>query len=421
MKLSKQQQEIVDCNAKNIIVDAGSGSGKTRTLTEKVRKVLNDGVDPRSVVVITFTNLAADELKNRLKDVPNSDKCFIGTIHSYANKLLKKTGYEYEIFSEFHQNEFMKVLIPKYARYCSLDDYCLFVKYSNYVNKGYMSESELPYKFTDIKVYKEIRYLLGEESNYNYTETVKTLCEVNHILSFDDLLKLSTQYFNESKTVLEYLFVDELQDIGWLEYNFLKGLNANHNFWIGDDFQAIYQFKGGNVDIFLSIMHNKYWKAFYLTENYRTSKEIMDFANKIVRNAKDIIDKDCICMNKEKGCVKFNSKTQIESFVKSLDQNESWMFLTRTNKELNELSSKLKKLGVEFYSVNQPIESESERQKILSKYKIKLMTVHKSKGLEDDSVALYGKFPIKPTKDTDEYKVFYVGITRARTKCFLFL
>lgn len=421
MKLSKQQQEIVDSTSKNIIVDAGSGSGKTRTLTEKVRKILNDGVDPKSIVVITFTNLAADELRRRISDIPKSDKCFIGTIHSYANKLLKKTGYEYDIFSEFHQTEFMKALIPKYARYCTMDDYCLFVKYRNRVQRGTMSESEMPYKFTDIKVYKEIRYLLGEESNYNYTETVKTLCELNHIITFDELLRLSTSYFEDSKTVLEYLFVDELQDIGWLEYDFLKGLNATHNFWIGDDFQSIYGFKGGDVKIFLSIMNNPEWKTYYLTENYRTPKLVMNYANIIVSNAKSIIKKDCICMSKVKGELKFNSKSQIESFITSLDKNKNWTFLTRTNKELYELESKFKKLKVPYYSLQQPIESEEKRNQIMSDNKIKLMTVHKSKGLEDDNIAIYGKFPIKPTKDEDEYKVFYVGITRTKNKCIIFV
>lgn len=682
MQLSKQQQQIVDCTEKNIIVDAGSGSGKTRTLTEKVRQVLNSGVNPKSIVVITFTNLAADELKKRLNDVPGSNKCFIGTIHSYANKLLKKTGFEYDIFSEEHRDTFMKMLIPKYARYCTVDDYVLLLRLQKWVDKGLMNKSEVPYKFPDNKIYKELTYLLGEDNNYNYPETVVTLCKANHIISFDELLKLSTTYFEESKTVLEYLFVDELQDIGRLEYNFLKKLNARHNFWIGDDYQcqpagtivdtdsgekkiedivigdyvksydprtqelsfnmvsstqtsvtdsivrvvtevgmpeytpnhrcfarlncvsdestisvlflcrtttseyfigsayfriklneylftcghgeitdvwilakyshnsdcvdsaqlcaysygiplavpgvyteeskhtdirarvetllsaygkdinfpllskhtpmfsdnvievracnlipeimsliyvvpaynneykgivyreitdvclerktqevycievqntgtyvsdgfathnSIYAFKGGDVGVFLSLMKDPEWKAFYLTENYRTAQQIMNYANMIVAQADNIIKKDCICMNETVGEVKFNSKTQFESFIKSLDKNESWMFLTRTNKELYELSSKLKKLGVKFYSVMNAPESEAQKQKIMAENKIKIMTVHKSKGLEDDNIALYGKFPIKPIKDKDEYKVFYVGITRAKNKCVIFL
>ena len=111
--LSKIQEEIVTSKDSNIIVCAGSGSGKTRVLTERVKYVLENGADPKSVVVITFTNMAANELYTRLEDVPNSKNIFIGTIHAYANKLLKKTGYDYEIFSEYYQTLYMTALIPK--------------------------------------------------------------------------------------------------------------------------------------------------------------------------------------------------------------------------------------------------------------------------------------------------------------------
>ena len=705
MNLSDSQQKIIDCKDPNIIVDAGSGSGKTRTLTEKVRCVLQSGVDPKSVVVITFTNLAADELRRRLVDVPNSDKCFIGTIHSYANHVLRKTGKKYDIYSFEYELEFMKILIPKYSRYCSIDDYTLLLRLRKQQESGKVKASEIPYRFTDVKVYKELLYLLGEEQNYQYTETVKTLCKLNNIITFDELLELSTKYFDDSKTVLDYLFVDELQDIGYLEYNFLMRLKSKHNFFIGDDYQcqphgtlvtmedgsvkkiedvvcgdyvlsynrneghyyrksrtskgkvvksvqksisdtlihvscgnirtsytpnhrcyakinyteatkgyyvvymmenedgqfrigktqlflsygkhfgvrarmnmegavngwilkvcktdiesweceqicsykfgipqitwvdtatkygkdtvkrlyenlpdirqkadncltyfgrdikyplfikdknihfsklhitevracnlipeimsmavptydeehhkyyhtfydissvetekgvfdvyclevegtgiyvadgilthnSIYAFKGGDVNIFLSLMRNEDWASFYLTENYRTVQSILAYANMIVQKSNNIIKKDYICKNSQKGELKFETKTRIDNFIKSIPTNEDWMFLTRTNKELSILESIFKKCGVPYYCVRQAVESEEERQKILAKSNIKIMTVHKSKGLECDNVALYGKFPIKDTKDTDEYKVFYVGITRAKNKCCVFV
>ena len=136
-------------------------------------------------------------------------------------------------------------------------------------------------------------------------------------------------------------------------------------------------------------MKDPEWKEFYLTENYRTAQQIMNYANMIIAQADDIIKKDCVCKNETVGEVKFNSKTQLESFVNSLDKNESWMFLTRTNKELYELGAKLKKLGVKFYSVTNAPESEAQKNKIMAENKIKIMTVHKSKGLEDDNIALY--------------------------------
>ena len=242
MSLSKIQQEIVDSKAAKIIVDAGSGSGKTRVLTERVKRILQEGVNPKSVVVITFTNMAADELYTRLADVPKIKDCFIGTIHAYANKLLKKTGYNFEIFSEYYQTQFMTELIPKYANYCTVDDYVQFVKYERLVTAGKMPKSSIKDKFSSWKVYDELLGLLGRSSTRYFEQTVVSLCKANNILTFDELIKLATEYFESSNTNLEYLFVDELQDIGYLEYNFLMQLNATNYFVIGDDYQAIFGF-----------------------------------------------------------------------------------------------------------------------------------------------------------------------------------
>ena len=284
MKLSKQQEEIVKSPYNNIIIDAGSGSGKTRTLTERVRYVIEQGADSSKIVVITFTNMAANELKSRLKDTPKANNCFIGTIHSYATKLLVSQGLNFEIFSEVYQTQFMEELIGKYSYYATMEDYKQYVKCQKLVSQGRMRQSEVPQQFTDYKVYREILYLLGEQDSFSYPVTVKTLCKQNNIITFDELLEIATDKKN-SNTV-EYLFVDELQDIGYLEYNFLMGLNAKNNFFIGDDYQAIFGFKGGDVEIFLSLMRNPDWKSYFLAENYRTAKTILLYANSIIKNCK---------------------------------------------------------------------------------------------------------------------------------------
>lgn len=415
--LSDQQAKIVLSDAKNIIVDAAAGSGKTRTLTERVRYILECGVDPRSVVVITFTNMAADELYSRLSDEPNHKKLFIGTIHSYANKVLKKTGNNFEIFSELYQTQFMTGLISEYAKYCTQADYELFVKYSKMVDAGKLSKSELPTLFSSNKVYKELMYLLGEEDNYMYPETVKTLCKRNNIITFDELIKLATQYFSDTGTHIDYLFVDELQDIGKLEYDFLMSLNATNNFFIGDDFQSIFGFKGGNVGIFLSLMTGEDWTPFYLTENYRTASSILTFANTVIKKATNIIPKDVVGVRSEQGSLEFQSKSLVETFIKdNVKQDQDWFLLTRTNKEMYYIESILKKLEMEYYCFKQSNVSRKKLEEIMSKKCVKVMTVHASKGLEADNVLLYGKFPVVKTNDNDEYKVFYVGITRARNR-----
>lgn len=419
--LSKQQLEIVNSNAKNIIVDAGSGSGKTRTLVERVRRLLHDGVDPNSVVVITFTNLAADELISRLSDIPNYEKCFVGTIHSYAHKLLRKSGYDFDIFSEEYQTKYMKYLIDNgYAHRCTMDDYLKYLRLYKKATSGTISKSEIPNSFSNYSAYEELLILLGIVNNQSYKTTVKTLCKANNVITFDELLKLSTEYFNSTKTVLKYLFVDELQDIGCLEYNFLRGLNAENSFVIGDDYQELYQFKGGDVQIFLSLMENPEWEHFFLTENYRTAKNILRYANTVIRQAPNIIVKETIPMNENAGELKFYSKSQLDDVLKGVNENDDWLILTRSNRECGIVEAKLKELGKKFYCYKPSQVSDEQMVEIKSKPCIKVMTTHASKGGEAENVLVYGKFPANGrTSNPDEFKVYYVAITRAKNRCWI--
>ena len=96
--LDSQQEEAVHTRSSMALVVAGAGSGKTRVLTERVKFLLSDGVSPHSIIAITFTNMAAEEMKERLVDVPGIGDCFIGTIHSFANKIFKNSNIEYKLF-----------------------------------------------------------------------------------------------------------------------------------------------------------------------------------------------------------------------------------------------------------------------------------------------------------------------------------
>lgn len=420
MKLSKLQNEIVYSDAPKIIVDAGSGSGKTRVLTERVRRLLLEGVNPKSMVVITFTNTAANELKKRLYDVPGHDKCFIGTIHSYANSLLKKSSYEYEIFSEQHQTNFMKLLIARYALECKFEDYLRFLQYDRKVAAGHMDAEEV-FAFFEPAVYNELLCLLGRKYTVAYPETVYTMCKDNNVIFFDDLIKMATDWFQENNLSLEYLFVDELQDIGYLEYNFLMTLNATNCFVIGDDYQSIFGFKGGDVQIFLSLMENPEWKSYTLAENYRTAKNILLYANAIIKKASDIISKDIVIMRDEAGSLEFKSKAQLYDFLGTIKPGEDWFILTRTNKEMCSVDKMLYSHGIEHYCFKRSTVSAQELEEIMSRPCIKVMTVHAAKGLECDNVALYGKFPTRRFDNSDEVKVYYVGLTRAKNKCLVFV
>ena len=128
MNLDNTQEAIVNSNASKIIVNAGAGSGKTRVLIERIVRLLNDGIEPTSIVAITFTNMAADEMKKRISEYVDCTGMFIGTIHSFANTILKSSGEDYQLFTDETKSYYMSVLIKKYAKHLSYKKYLEFEK-----------------------------------------------------------------------------------------------------------------------------------------------------------------------------------------------------------------------------------------------------------------------------------------------------
>ena len=122
-KLDKSQKEIVNSKESHICVVAGAGSGKTRTLVERIRSLLQSGEDPSKFVCITFTRNAAQEMHERLADIPNSNKMFIGTIHSLAYKTMINKGKQPQLLTPDKEREFGEYLVKKYAKYITIDKY----------------------------------------------------------------------------------------------------------------------------------------------------------------------------------------------------------------------------------------------------------------------------------------------------------
>ena len=206
--------------------------GKTRTLIERVKRLLNDGIEPSNIVCITFTNMAAEEMKERLIDVQGIGDCFIGTIHSFANKIFKNSNENYKLYTDEIQDQFMTVLTNLYAKYLTMDKYFIYKDTKKKIDLGLLDEGELEVKLTPSELY-EINVFMGEIKNDEYKETIKTLCKKHNVITFDELLKKTTEYFKEITGKIEYLFVDEFQDIGKLEKDFFKALNAHNYFYIG--------------------------------------------------------------------------------------------------------------------------------------------------------------------------------------------
>lgn len=388
--------------------------GKTRTLIERVKRLLVDGVEPSNIVCITFTNMAAEEMKERLTNVEGIGDCFIGTIHSFANRIFKNSNENYKLYTDEIQDQFMTVLTNLYAKHLTMDKYFIYKEIKRKIDLGLLEEHELELKLLPSELY-EISVFMGEIKNDDYKENIKTLCKKHNVITFDELLEKTTQYFKDINGKIEYLFVDEFQDIGPLERDFFKALNADNYFYIGDEKQAIYGFKGGNVNYFLNLIESKNWKTYYLNNNYRCGQAIIELANRVIVQANDIINTQSICKSNNPGYTKIDSKHLIDQYLKSIKNYKDWFVLVRTNKDLAKLELKMNELNIPYVSFRKGEMSLNEMRQCMAEDKIKLLTIHTSKGLESKNVLLWGNFPIvqKPyLRNNDEVKVLYVGITR---------
>lgn len=412
--LDKNQQEIVDSNEPRIIVEAGAGSGKTRVLIERVKRLLKDGVEPSNMVCITFTNMAAEEMKERLVDVPGIGDCFIGTIHSFANKIFKNSNIEYKLFNEEIQDQFMSVLIALYGKFLTMPVYLKYKEYAKKVDMGLMEEEDIE-RFIDPNALYEIKVFLKNYRDKNYPENMNILCKRHNVITFDELLERTTKYFKEIDGKVEYLFVDEFQDIGPLEKKFFQALNADNYFYVGDEKQALYAFKGGNVNFFLNLIKSPKWKTYYLKNNYRCGQAILELATRVIVQADDVISYESICKSGKVGNTIVDSKYKIDEYLKNITNYKDWFVLVRTNKDLVKLEAKMREFEIPYVSFRKGEMTLDQMRNCMAEDKVKLLTIHTSKGLESPNVLLWGNFPIRQKpylRNNDELKVLYVGITR---------
>jgi DNA helicase-2/ATP-dependent DNA helicase PcrA len=429
LNLSIEQELAVKTTEPKVLVIAGAGSGKTRVLTERVKYLINNGVEPSSIVAITFTNMAADEMKERLVDVQGIGDAFIGTIHAFANQIYKASGEHFQIYNDEFENEVHKYLIDKYCKFLTFSAFLIYKDMQVKCEQGLISEERVhevlkPSQWAELQAIRGIHDYSKKNDKKNvyskdYPEDVISVCKDRGIITFDELLYHATRYFETLDTAIEHVLVDEFQDIGRLEYSFITALNAVNYFFVGDDWQAIYGFKGGNVAIFTGLIDNVEYTKYYLQENYRNNRNIIDLAAKVIDQVPNRIHKDIISTKNTEGIIKIASKDKFDqcvSLVKETGNYKDWFILVRTNKLLVEIASMLDQSKIPYSSFKKSSLTLKEMREELEKDSVKLLTVHTAKGLESKNVILVGNFPIiEPSykKNFDERRVMYVGITRA--------
>lgn len=430
IKLDKQQSAAVKTTANKAIVVAGAGSGKTRVITERMTYLSSKGVDMSGVVCITFTNMAADEMKERLVEVPNIGDAFVGTIHAFAHRVMRDSGKYFKIMDKDILAKYHNYLINKYCKfltwerwlqYSDLEDRVAACKESEYVLKNFLEPSEMA----------ELILINADipQDPKNYPETVATKAKKDSVITFEELIRLATAYFETLGSFPSHVLVDEFQDVGRLEWNFVQSLNAENYFLVGDDYQAIYSFKGGNVGIFKGLINSEEWTTHFLETNYRNSKAVFGISEIVIDQVSDRIVKKSKLKSGLEGSVEVykdrKDHEKLIDFIGTIPEEEfkDWFILTRTNKEIHEIEGMLDELLIPCVTFKRSDMGLNEIRNLLNYNGIKILTVHSAKGLESNNVVLTGNFPVKIsgyTKQQEERRVMYVGITRAKDKLVIF-
>lgn len=297
INLSPKQSEIVNLREGAFLVQASAGSGKTRVLTERVKKLLED--NSSKILAITFTNKASEELKERLSlDKIKNKNIFIGTFHSFCQSILESRFkiLGFQKMPHIFEDESDRIEIVEDA-IKSIPYFTELYKKKDIKQKSSFKSNILDFISEVKRTLVEPEDLLTEEEDEHYITLFNEYQDIlrsNNAIDFDDLILLTYKLFMNNESVqnlysqsYNYIFVDEGQDLNKAQYYLLKslcGINIKNVMIVGDPNQSIYGFNGSTPEY----MQKHFFEDFNaqkitLDENYRCSKKVIDAANKLMQ------------------------------------------------------------------------------------------------------------------------------------------
>ncbi|PWC08922.1 ATP-dependent DNA helicase [Mycoplasmopsis arginini] len=322
-KLNKQQKEAVEHNEGPLRIIAGAGSGKTRVLTYKISYLVDElGINPSRILALTFSNKAANEMKQRVVTmIDNPSKLpIISTFHAICAKILRKEihllGYEndFQILDEIDQRAILKSV------YSELEITNNEFSYNSIISYIQNKKNSL-FDFLNIENEQENSSMSPEERKAIETKELiykhyQERLQRSKALDFDDLLVFVYTLFYDPKYEniankwakrFDYLLIDEFQDTSVIQYKILQKLCSTNNLTIvGDPDQTIYSWRNADINIIINF-HKDYPDALTvkLEENYRSTKKILYHANKLIQKNKLRLEKKLFTENEEGEDVEF--------------------------------------------------------------------------------------------------------------------
>jgi DNA helicase-2/ATP-dependent DNA helicase PcrA len=395
MNYSKEQEEIIfdQSNFKQVI--AAAGSGKTSTMIALVETVLNKKqIAEESILLITFTRKATNEIKERLEAKIGKNRVKIYTFHAYCFYILKKYNPEFnkekiQIIEDEERKLFLRNFFIKEKFKVGGIPYELLLGSTDRFLKTYFPELEMELE----RAYKEYKIL-------------------NSKLDFNDLVRIYLEGLKEKMTwaieaskEVQFVIVDEFQDTDFEQLEWLQLLSPSKLTVVGDDWQAIYGFRGATSEPFLKF--NTYFpetKKFFLKTNYRSLKEIIHVSSIPLSKNKSNIKKKVQEYRKGKanlGKFKINSEEDILSIIKWIQKYpKEYILLCRSNFRIHYFNQ----LGIPEKNT---------------------MTIHAAKGLEFDTVFVdlsSGWNAMNKSDSTfieEERRILYVALSRAKNSLYL--
>jgi len=374
-ELNDDQKKAVLHKNGPLIVIAGAGSGKTRVLTYRIVHLINEGVDPFNILALTFTNKAAKEMKKRISQSVGDSiakNIWMGTFHSVFARILRSEAsfIGYPTSFTIYDTQDSERLVSNIIKELKLNK-------DNYKAKQIRNRiSSLKNNFISPEKYYSVPELVEQDKISKREEFVTIYKRYNDrcfkasAMDFDDLLLKTNELLNKFPEILSkyqdkfrYIMVDEYQDTNYSQYLIIKSLSDRYENLcvVGDDSQSIYSFRGANIDNILNFKkHYPNCSTYKLEQNYRSSNNIVQCANSLIKKNQFKLDKTIWTSNEDGDKILVN-KSQTDSdegrFIASsifqeknneyLD-NSAFAVLYRTNAQSRSIEDALRKINIEY-------------------------------------------------------------------------
>ena len=329
-ELNNQQKEAVNCSEGNKLILAGAGSGKTKVLTCRVAKLIQDfNIKPSNILALTFTNKAANEMKQRIENLLriSSQGLWFGTFHGICRRFLKihwqDAGIS-EFFTILDSQDQLRI-IKRVIKSRNLDEKIYDPKaLQSFINsrkdKGERVSKSSGKDDTYRDIFRDYEEARIQTKSLDFADLILTTYET--LKNKPELLK----YYNNR---FQHIMVDEFQDTNTLQFNLLKTLNGEKGslYAVGDDDQSIYAWRGArskNIQLFKNEFSNV--EMFKLEQNYRSTSKILDVANSLIKKNQNRLGKDLWTSSKKGEPVYLYRADSSKEECRFISEKINWFF-----------------------------------------------------------------------------------------------